>query len=478
MVASDARGARPASGALARAIVFAEGERARFVRELAQFVRFESVSGEPARRARVAACAAWLADHLRAIGLERVRVATTPGHPIVLAEWVRAPPRPTLIVYGHYDVQPSRPDAAWSTPPFGARIEASALLGRGASDDKGQMWAHVKAIESFLRTAGTLPLRVKCVFDGEEEVGSPNLMRFLAARERLFAADAAIVSDMPMLAADRPALTESLRGVLAMEIVVKGAPADLHSGLYGGAVANPLLVLCALVASLVATDGRVAVDGFYDRVRPLSPRERAYMARIGPSDQNVLQAAGVAARDGEREFTAYESTSIRPALNVTGIVGGHAGPGAKAIIPARARATLDFRLVPDQQPREIARAVARHIAALTPPNVRVRTRVLMTADPVTTPRSGPAVEAAIAAMRAAFGVAPVFVRIGGTIPVVHVLQRRRIPTVLMGLALPDDRMHAPNERLHLPNLYRGIAASLHFMATLAAGYAAPQRLVA
>jgi acetylornithine deacetylase/succinyl-diaminopimelate desuccinylase-like protein len=457
------------------ALAFAQAERPRFVRELADFVRFESVSAEPARREQVARCASWLAARLDSIGLERVRIVSTPGHPIVTAEWLQAPPHPTLLVYGHYDVQPSAPNAAWSSPPFGAHIHGTSLVGRGASDDKGQMWAHVKAIESFLRTSGRLPLRVKCVFDGEEEIGSPNLLQYLAAHARDFAADAAIVSDMPMLGLNRPALTESLRGVLSMEVEVLGAPADLHSGLFGGVVDNPLNALCKLLAGLHTDDGRVALPGFYDRVRTPPHHERAYMARVGPAAEDVLRVAGVARGTGEPGFTPYERSTIRPALSVTGIVSGHTGSGGKAIIPRRARATLDFRLVPRQDPREIAELLGRHISAAAPPTLRVRTRTLVVSDPVTVPRAGPAIEAAVDAVHAAFGVTPVFIRSGGTVPVVHLLRRWRIPTVLMGLALPNDGMHAPNERLYLPNLHSGIAASIQFMARLAWPFALRER---
>ena len=449
--------------------------RTAFVRGLADFVRFPSVGGQPARAGDVRRCAAWLADHLRGVGLEHVRVVPTAGHPVVYADWLHAPGRPTVLVYGHYDVQPPEPLAAWTSPPFEPAVRGGYLYGRGAADDKGQLFAHVKAIEAYLRTAGRLPVNVRCVFEGEEETGSAHLGPLLRRHRRALAADVAVVSDMSIPGPDRPAVTYSLRGALSVELEVRGPAGDLHSGNYGGAVHNPLQALCEIVAGLHDRRGRIAVEGFYDRVRDWGPAERAFMARNGPGDAEVLANAAAPAAWGEPGFTAYERLTVRPALSVNGIVGGYQGPGAKAVIPSAATAKLNFRLVPDQNPREIEALLRRHVARLTPPTVRSRVTGAVYADPVTVDRGHPAMRAAAAAYRRGFGARPVLLRCGGSIPVVNVFQDALgVPAVLMGFALPGDRLHGPDERFHLPTFFNAIATSTWFLWLLAqADRAAP-----
>ena len=442
--------------------------RQRFVRELQEFIRFPSVSSDPEHAADMRGCAAWLAHHLRAIGLEGVRVWDTAGHPVVCGHWLRAAGRPTVLIYGHYDVQPADPPGEWSTPPFEPTVRGDRLYGRGAADDKGQMFAHLKAIESWLRTRGALPVNVKCLLEGEEEVGSTHLAAFLAEHREAAAADAAVVSDMRIRGPDEPSLTESLRGALSLELTVSGPKTDLHSGNYGGAIENPLQVLCAIVAGLQDRRGRIAIPGFYDRVRDLRVHERAEMAATGPSDRDILADAGTMWSWGEPGYTGYERTTVRPALTVTAIRGGHQGDGVKAIVPARASAMLDVRLAADQDPAEIDRLCRRFVARIVPPSATVSVRTLFSAPPVSTPRASTAVQAARAAYSAAFGRAPTFLRIGGTIPVVHLLERMlRVPTVMMGFALPDSNLHAPDENLHLPTFFRGIRTSLHFLREMA-----------
>ncbi len=447
---------------------YASANATRFVGELAEFVGHPSVSSDSRHAGDTRRCAAWLARHLRAIGLEAVRVAETGGHPVVCGQWLHAPGRATVLVYGHYDVQPADPAHEWSTPPFAPAIRGDRLYGRGAADDKGQMFTHFKAIESWLRTSGALPVNVKCLLEGEEETGSTHLPAFLAAHPEAGAADAAVVSDMRILGPDRPSLTESLRGALRVELMANGSGRDLHSGNYGGAVHNPLQALCAILAQLHDRRGRVAIPGFYDRVCDLSPRQRSEMAVVGPSDAEILKAAGTAWSWGEPGYTAYERTTIRPALTITAVRGGHQGPGAKAIIPATASAMLDFRLVADQDPAEIERLVRRFVARIVPASVRLAVRTRVSAPPITTARTRIAVRAAAAAYRVGFGRAPVFLRSGGTIPVVHMLERiLRVPTVMMGFALPDSNVHAANENLHLPTFFRGIRTSVHFLRAMA-----------
>jgi acetylornithine deacetylase/succinyl-diaminopimelate desuccinylase-like protein len=453
-----------------RALTYAAVRHAQFLAELKDFVRFPTVSAQPRHAGDLKRCAQWLARHLRRIGLKRVNVIPTRSHPLVYAEWLHAPSRPTVLIYGHYDVQPAEPLDEWRSPPFAPTVRGENLYGRGACDDKGQLFTHVKALEAYLQTGGSLPVNVKCLFEGEEEIGSPNLAPFIRRHARALAADLAVASDTQMLGPDRPALTYALRGGLSMEVETRGQQTDLHSGTFGGCVHNPLQALCEIVAALHDTNGRIAVPNFYDRVRRWPEAERAYMARTGPDDGQVLADAKAWTGWGEPGFSLYERTTIRPSLSVTGVVGGYQGLGVKAVIPARAVAKLNFRLVPDQRPEEIERLVRQHVARLTPPTMELTIRTFLKASPALVGRSHPALRAAAAAYRHGFGAWPVLLRSGGTIPVVNTLREvLYIPTVLMGFALPDAHIHAPNERFHLPTFYRGIKTAIRFLWEVGAG---------
>lgn len=446
---------------------YARTHRGRFVTELMQFVRSPSVSVQPKHAADVKRCAAWLADHLKKIGLQQVRIFPTRLHPVVFGEWRRAPGKPTVLIYGHYDVQPADPVSEWSHPPFEPVVKENNLIGRGACDDKGQMFTHVKALESFLACTRKLPVNVKCLFEGEEEIGSPNLAAFIERNRTALKADVAVVSDTAMLGPDQPSIIYSLRGQLGLELEVRGQRHDLHSGNFGGAVHNPLQSLCEILAQLHDRDGRIAIPGFYDRVRRLSRSERIYMRRAGPADQGILHDAEAESGWGERGYSLYERLSIRPSLSINGISGGYQGTGGKAVIPARAIAKLNFRLVPDQDPREIDRLFRRRVAILTPPTVRSIVRTLLSSKPAFVNRRHPAMRAAADAYRRAFNRAPAFTRCGGSISVVNIFQQiLGIPTILMGFASPDDRMHAPNEKFYLPNFYRGIETSIWFLSII------------
>ncbi|HEV3052258.1 MAG TPA: dipeptidase [Longimicrobium sp.] len=446
------------------ALAYARRHRRRFVEELIRFVRIPSVAAEPAHAADVRRCAAWLARHLARIGL-RARVLRTRGQPLVAGAWMGAPGRPTVLVYGHYDVQPAEDPSSWSHPPFDPVVRGPHLLGRGASDDKGQLWAHVKAAECLLRTAGRLPVNLLCLFEGEEESGSGGLLELLRRPPPWLRADVVLVSDTPMRGPGRPAVTCALRGALSLEVEVRGPGRELHSGLYGGAVHNPLQALCEILAALHDGCGRIAIPGVYLTVPALSPAERAYLRRTGPTDEEVRRDAGdPPALWGEPGFTAYERITTRPSLSIHGIRGGYAGEGAKAVIPATATASVGMRLAPGQEPEAVEALFRRRLAQLAPPTVRVRVRTLFRARGARMDRRHPALRAAARALRQAFGRDAVFLRSGGTIPVVSALaEALRAPVVLMGLALPDDRMHGPDEKMHLPNLFRGIEASLRFL---------------
>jgi acetylornithine deacetylase/succinyl-diaminopimelate desuccinylase-like protein len=445
------------------ALAHARGGRSRAVGELMEFLRFPSVSADPARAQGVRRCADWIAEHLRSIGLDGVRVVETAGHPFVHAEWRQAPDRPTLLIYGHYDVQPPGPLERWSFPPFEPSIRGRDLFGRGASDDKGQLFAHVKAIESYLRASGRLPVNVRCVFDGEEEVGSPGLVRLLRARPKDLAADVAVVSDTRFLGPGRPAITHSLRGLLGFELTIRGVARELHAGHFGGTVRNPLEVFCDIVAGLHDGRGRVAVDGFYDLVRT-GLRTPPTLGGRDLTEPEILRPAGIHDGWGEPGFSTYERATIRPALTVSSVGDGSSGRRVSARIPAAVSASLDVRLVPDQTPVEVERLLRRHVASAAPPSVGASLRTTIRVPPVVVDPRDPAVRAASRAYVRGFGVAPAIVRSGGSIPVVSAIHRSLgIPVVLMGFGLPDDNVHAPNEKLHLPNLFGGIETSIAFL---------------
>jgi acetylornithine deacetylase/succinyl-diaminopimelate desuccinylase-like protein len=458
------------------ALAYSQSRRARFVSELKEFIRFPTVSAQPQHAEGLTKCAAWLAEHLKRVGLEHAEVIPTHRHPIVYAHWRHTSlGAPTILIYGHYDVQPAEPLAEWRLPPFEPVVRGQDIFGRGASDNKGQMFAHIKAIESFLKTAGTLPVNVMCLFEGEEEIGSPNLASFLAANRNGLLADCAVVSDTQIPSPSQPAITYALRGGLSAELEARGPRRELHSGVFGGAVHNPLQALCEIIARLHDRQGLIGIPGFYDRVRKWDPRERGYMREAGPSDAKMLHNAGAIKPWGESGYSLYERTTIRPALTVSGVVGGYQGPGVKAAIPTCAVAKLNFRLVPDQDPREIDRLFREYVARITPPGVRTDIRTLMCANPALVDRTHPAIVAAARAYHQAFGAPTIFLRNGGTIPVVNLIHEiLRIPVVLMGFGLPDDRIHGPNEKFHLPNFHKGIATSIWFLAEMGARHAASQ----
>jgi acetylornithine deacetylase/succinyl-diaminopimelate desuccinylase-like protein len=450
-----------------RALDFAIRHRGRFLEELIGFVRQPSVSAAPKHGPDVARCAEWLAKRLAEAGLERVRIVATSRHPIVIGEWLRLEAKPTLLFYGHYDVQPVDPIGAWRRAPFEPSIEGAHLYGRGASDDKGQLFIHIKAIESCLRGAGALPINVQCVFEGEEEIGSPHLGPMVKSGRLDLSPDAVVVSDMAMASPTRSAITYTSRGHLSLELEVSGPGRDLHSGVFGGIVHNPAQALCEIIARLHDKDGRIAIPGIYEHVRKLTPVEKRRMRRFGPSDQGLLRDARTERGWGEPGFTAYERATARPALTINGVSAGYSGPGSKGVIPARALAKLSFRLVADQDPAEIDRLFRSYVARVTPPTVRSAVRTLAHAAPTQMEPDNGAVVAASEALRRAFGAPPALLRSGGTLPVADLFGRCfDVPVVLMGFGQRDDRMHAPNERFHLPTFFKGIEASIWLMSIL------------
>jgi acetylornithine deacetylase/succinyl-diaminopimelate desuccinylase-like protein len=445
------------------ALAYSRASFSRSVAALAALVRIPTVSADPARRRHLVGGARWLARHLNRVGLEGVQVFSTAGHPIVYAEWRHAPGRPTVLVYGHYDVQPEDPRGRWRSAPFEPEIREGVLYGRGASDDKGQLLAHVAALEAWLRGANGLPLNIKCIFEGEEEIGSPHLASFITANRGALAADVAVISDTSIPGLRRPALTYALRGAFAAEMVVRGPRADLHSGLFGGAAPNPLEALCRILATLHDGRGVVTLRGFYDDVSDVAEAERARLRRGGPRDEAFARSAGIVAIRGEPGFSAYELTTIRPALEINGVTGGYQGGGPKSVIPAVASAKLSARLVPDQDPQRVERLLREHVARLTPPGFSAELVPVFHALPIVVDPRHPAMRAAACGYREAFGLEPVHVRSGGTVPAASILRELLgIPPVLMGFALPEDHVHGPNEGFSLDAYRRAIHALIVF----------------
>ncbi len=444
---------------------YARANQNRFLAELKEFLRIPSISTQPEHKPDVERAAAWLRDKLLAAGFPKAEVMPTRGHPVVYAEWLAAGPEaPTILVYGHYDVQPPDPLEEWNTPPFEPTIVGDDIFCRGASDDKGQLYIHVKAVETFKATAGRPPVNVKCIFEGEEESGSPSLEPFIREHRELLAADVAVISDADILGQDLPSIAYALRGLAYVEVEVIGPDHDLHSGIYGGAVRNPINALCAMITRLQDENGHITVPGFYDKVRELDPEERAEMAKVPFERETWLHEAGVKTDWGEPAYTIVERTTARPTLDVNGIWGGYIEPGAKTVLPSKAFAKISMRLVPDQEPVEIAQLIRSYLAEIAPPTVTVEARDLHGCDAAIVRRDSPAMKAACRAYAEVFGREPVFVREGGSIPVVAIFQKLLgIETVLIGFGLPDDRLHSPNEKFHLPNFYKGIETILCFM---------------
>jgi acetylornithine deacetylase/succinyl-diaminopimelate desuccinylase-like protein len=425
------------------------------VEDLADFLRIPSISSLPDHRSDVERAAEWLAARLRRAGMEWVRVHPTPGHPVVTASAPYQPGRPTVLVYGHYDVQPVDPLSAWQTPPFEPSVRDGRLYGRGTSDDKGQLYMHILAAEALLRTTG-LPVNLTFLFEGEEESGSIHLHEFIRTHQDLLKADVVVISDTPMYGPDMPAICYGLRGLAGLEVRVDGPAQDLHSGVFGGAVANPAHVLADLIHSLHTPDGRVAVSGFYDGVRELPASEREALAALPFDPDAFLQSTGSPALFGEPGFTTLERTWVRPTLDVNGMWSGFIGEGRKTIIPAYAMARITCRLVPHQDPAAVMDRVVAHLTDRCPDTVRLTVN-RQEADPgILTPLDHPVVKATETAIRSVFGRDPVRILMGGSIPVVLTfLDVLQAPTVLLGFALPDEHFHAPNEYFTLENFFRG-----------------------
>ncbi|MFZ1402975.1 MAG: dipeptidase [Anaerolineae bacterium] len=450
--------------ALTDALSAAQQYEPQLFHDLLELLRIPSVSTVLAAQSEVQRAADWVNTYLQEIGLEHVQTLETDRNPIVYADWLHAPGQPTVLCYGHYDVQPADPLELWRTPPFEPTIDGDNVYARGAADDKGQFIIHLAAIRAILQADGRLPVNVKFLIEGEEEIGSPSLDAVLDTYHDLFQADACLISDSHMLAPDCPVIITSVRGLVAVHVEVTGPGRDLHSGTFGGAVHNPLQALCTILARLHDADGRVAVPHFYDRVRPLTEHDRAALAQIPFTRAAWLADAGNPPDDwGEPEYTISERTSSRPTLEINGLAGGFAGDGLKTVLPSRAIAKISCRLVADQDTEEIRSLLSATIHALAPPTVRVEIKPIQSGPGATVNLDHPAIQIASAAYAAVYGVAPLFVREGGSIPIVALLQNKfNMPSLLMGFGLPDDGLHSPNEKMSLAQIRRGVATIVHF----------------
>ncbi|HZL79331.1 MAG TPA: dipeptidase [Candidatus Limnocylindrales bacterium] len=430
----------------------------RFLAEFCDYLRFPSVSAQPAHKKDLHACAEWLVAHCRAIGLD-ARLCPTGGHPIVIAKTPRAKSkikRPHFMVYGHYDVQPPEPLELWDSPPFEPRIEGKTIYARGSTDNKGQNFAHLKAIEAYLKTGTPLPCDLTFVIEGEEEVGSESLSSFLKKNRRELDCEAVVVSDTGMPSPKHPALTHALRGIIAFEITLHGPSHDLHSGVFGGAVENPAMALAQLLAKVRDRKGRITIPGFYDDVAPLSKFEREQAAHYPLPDAKLKKLLGSPQLFGEHGFTATEQRSARPTFEINGLTSGYQGEGSKTIVPSWARAKITCRLVPDQKPGQIRKAVCAHLKKICPPTVRMEIEAGHGAEAYHVSPTSPQAQAALRALEKAFGCKPILMREGGSIPIVN--QFKKIlgaDSLLLGLGLPDDNAHSPNEKFSLDCFEKG-----------------------
>lgn len=445
-----------------------DDNRAQFEQDLLALLRIPSVSADPAHKRDVRKGAEWVRDHLAAMGLT-VHLIDTGGHPIVYAESPPVPGAPVALAYGHYDVQPPDPLDEWITPPFEPTIRDGKVFARGATDDKGQMLTHVKSVESWLATAGKLPLQVKLLIEGEEEVGSEHLERFLKDNAEKLACDCVVISDTSQFAPGVPAITYGLRGIAYFELKLTGPKQDLHSGVFGGGVANPANALTMMLGALVDADGRITIPGFYDDVADLTERERSEFAAL-PFDEAAFQAQlGVKELVGEKGFSTIERRWARPTLDINGLTSGYQGAGAKTVLPARASAKLSCRLVPNQDPKKIAAGLRKRLEELLPPGITMELVDHHGAPGVVMPLESPYLQAAAAAVEKGFGRRPVFIREGGSIPIVNIFASvLNADVLLLGWGQNDDNPHSPNEKFSLDDYHRGTRASAALWQELAA----------
>jgi acetylornithine deacetylase/succinyl-diaminopimelate desuccinylase-like protein len=445
-----------------KVIDFINVNRERYVEELKALLAIPSISALPEHAGDVRRCAEWCGEEMRRIGLQNVRLIETPGNPVVYGDWLGAPGAPTILFYGHYDVQPVDPLGLWESPPFEGTVRDGEIYARGAADDKGQVFMHMKAVEAHLKQAGRLPLNIKFILEGEEEVGSEHLDDFIKSHQDDLKADVVVISDSAMFARGVPSICYGLRGLVYFQIDLRGSSTDLHSGSFGGAVANPAFVLCQMIAQMKDRSGRVKIPGFYGAVKPLQEEERQAWASLPYNEKKYRKDFGIPKLAGETGFTTLERTWARPTLEVNGLLSGFTGEGAKTVLPAVAMAKISMRLVPDQDPNTIAELFHAYVLQLAPKTVEVKVTRMHGGKPWMTSFDNAFVQAAGRAIEKGFGRTPIFTREGGSIPVVSTFQEvLGLPSVLFGVGLPDENAHAPNERLDLTNFHNGVIASAY-----------------
>ncbi len=434
----------------------------RFLEGLKNFLRIPSVSTLPEHKADVLRAANFVADELRAMGMRNVEIieGKPHQHPLVYGEWLEAPGKPTILIYGHYDVQPPDPLEEWVSPPFEPAVRNQNIYARGAVDDKGQAYLLLKALEGYLKAEGKLPINVKVLYEGEEEVGGEHIEQFVPQNRERLKADVALVCDTEMFAPELPTITVGLRGLVYTEVEVRGASHDLHSGVYGGAAPNPVQALAEIIVALKGPDGKIRIPGFYKRVKRPSKEELVQWKKLPFNEKKYMRhEVGASALIGEKGYSVLERTWARPTLEVHGVRGGFTGEGAKTVIPAWVTAKISMRLVPDMDPKEVLRQFTGYIKKVTPKGIRTSVRVLSSAPALVVSPHNHFVALAAQAMEEVFHKKTVYMRSGGSIPVVEIFETAlKIPGVMMGFGLPDDNLHAPNEKFHLPNFYRGIEA--------------------
>lgn len=448
---------------------YVEENSERFLDELKALVRIPSISTLSEHRADVRRAAEFLVANLRErVGLEHVELVETAGHPLVYAEWMNAPGKPIVLIYGHYDVQPADPLELWRTPPFEPIVEGEDLRGRGAVDDKGPMFSTLKALETLMLTEGALPVNVRVLIEGEEESGGESVDAYVRDHRERLRADCALVLDTEMVEKGLPTICYGLRGMLYAEIIARGASHDLHSGVYGGIAPNPLQALAWTLAELKGRDGRIRLPGLYEAARRLSDEERSALARQSElQEDELMRSAGLSVLPGEEGFGVAERATARPTFEVHGIRGGFTGEGAKTVIPAEAAAKISLRLVPGQKPEAVLRTLTERVRELAAPGITLEVRPMFTGDAALLSLDAPALKTAAAALEAEFGREVVFIREGGSIPVVELFDTvLKIPVVMLGFSLPDDNVHAPNEKFHVPNYFAAIRTVANFLKRL------------
>ena len=443
---------------------YINSHRATYVEELKQFLRIPSISTLAEKKPDMKTAAEFVAGKLRSAGMQNVKIIETKGHPLIYADWLNAPGKPTVLIYGHYDVQPVDPINLWDSPPFEPTIKDGKIYARGATDDKGQMYIHIKTVEAFMKTRGSLPLNVKFIIEGEEEIGSGNLEEFVNKNQDLLKCNAVLISDTSLYGPGIPTITYGLRGLCYMEVEVTGPNKDLHSGTFGGAVDNPINVLAEMISNLKDKNGKIKIPGFYKDVVNLTKKERDNFKALPFSEKKYARELGVKELNGEKGYSTLERTWARPTLDCNGILGGFTGDGAKTVLPSKAKAKISMRLVPNQDPNKIAKLFKSYMNKIAPKTVKLSIRDLHGAYPIATSLDDSATIAAAKALSKVFGKKTVFMKEGGSIPIVVTFAKKlKASPVLMGMGLDSENLHSPNEHFNLNHFQLGILSSAYFL---------------